>query len=203
MRQKEGIYMTHFYIIRHGETVFNRKGRIQGWCDSPLTDLGVSQAKQLGKELKNIPFDVCFCSTSERAIDTANYILEGRNIKIISSKKLKEQNFGDFEAEKSVNIFKDGVSFPDGYRFCGGENHSDVIERVMNELKKIASEYQNANVLVVCHGSAIKHIVNYLSPGFVMEKPTTAALVPNCSITQIDYDNDFKLIEKPHPFHGQ
>ena len=195
--------MTHFYIIRHGETVFNRKGRIQGWCDSPLTDLGVSQAKQLGKELKNIPFDVCFCSTSERAIDTANYILEGRNVKIIPSKKLKEQSFGDFEAEKSVNIFKDGVSFPDGYRFCGGENHSDVIERVMNELKKIASEYPNANVLVVCHGSAIKHIVNYLSPGLVMEKPTTAALVPNCSITQIDYDDDFKLIEKPHPFHGQ
>lgn len=195
--------MTHFYIIRHGETVFNRKGRIQGWCDSPLTDLGVSQAKQLGKELKNILFDVCFCSTSERAIDTANYILEGRNVKIIPSKKLKEQSFGDFEAEKSVNIFKDGVSFPDGYRFCGGENHSDVIERVMNELKKIASEYPNANVLVVCHGSAIKHIVNYLIPGFVMEKPTTAALVPNCSITQIDYDDDFKLIEKPHPFHGQ
>ena len=203
MRQKEGIYMTHFYIIRHGETVFNRKGRIQGWCDSPLTDLGVSQAKQLGKELKNILLDVCFCSTSERAIDTANYILGGRNVKIIPSKKLKEQSYGDFEAEKSVNIFKDGVSFPDGYRFCGGENHSDVIERVMNELKKIASEYPNANVLVVCHGSAIKHIVNYLSPGFVMEKPTTAALVPNCSITQIDYDDDFKLIEKPHPFHGQ
>ncbi len=195
--------MTHFYIIRHGETVFNRKGRIQGWCDSPLTDLGVSQAKQLGKELKNILFDVCFCSTSERAIDTANYILEGRNVKIIPSKKLKEQSFGDFEAEKSVNIFKDGVSFPDGYRFCGGENHSDVIERVMNELKKIASEYPNANVLVVCHGSAIKHIVNYLSPGFVMEKPTTAALVPNCSITQIDYDDDFKLIEKPRLFRGQ
>lgn len=195
--------MTHFYIIRHGETVFNRKGRIQGWCDSPLTDLGVSQAKQLGKELKNILFDVCFCSTSERAIDTANYILGGRNVKIIPSKKLKEQSYGDFEAEKSVNIFKDGVSFPDGYRFCGGENHSDVIERVMNELKKIASEYPNANVLVVCHGSAIKHIVNYLSPGFLMEKPTTAALVPNCSITQIGYDDDFKLIEKPHPFHGQ
>ena len=114
MRQKEGICMTHFYIIRHGETVFNRKGRIQGWCDSPLTDLGISQAKQLGKELKSIPFDVCFCSTSERAIDTANYILEGRNVKIIPTKKLKEQSFGDFEAEKSVNIFKDGVSFPDG-----------------------------------------------------------------------------------------
>ena len=202
MRQKEGIYMTHFYIIRHGETVFNRKGRIQGWCDSPLTDLGVSQAKQLGKELKNVPF-VCFCSTSERAIDTANSILEGRNVKIIPSKSLKEQSFGDFEAEKSVDIFKDGVRFPDGYRFCGGENHSDVIERVTKELKKIASEYPNANVLVVCHGSAIKHIVNVLCPGFVDEKPNTAALVPNCSVTRMDCDTELKLIEKPHLFHGQ
>lgn len=203
MRQKEGIYMTHFYIIRHGETVFNRKGRIQGWCDSPLTDLGVSQAKQLGKELMNVPFDVCFCSTSERAIDTANSILEGRNVKIIPSKNLKEQSFGDFEAEKSVDIFKDGVRFPDGYRFCGGENHSDVIERVTKELKKIASEYPNANVLVVCHGSAIKHIVNALRPGFVDEKPNTAALVPNCSVTRMDCDTELKLIEKPHLFHGQ
>lgn len=203
MRQKEGIYMTHFYIIRHGETVFNRKGRIQGWCDSPLTDLGVSQAKQLGKELMNVPFDVCFCSTSERAIDTANSILEGRNVKIIPSKNLKEQSFGDFEAEKSVDIFKDGVRFPDGYRFCGGENHSDVIERVTKELKKIASEYPNANVLVVCHGSAIKHIVNVLCPGFVDEKPNTAALVPNCSVTRMDCDTELKLIEKPHLFHGQ
>lgn len=203
MRQKEGVYMTHFYIIRHGETVFNRKGRIQGWCDSPLTDLGVSQAKQLGKELKNVAFNVCFCSTSERAIDTANSILEGRNVKIIPSKSLKEQSFGDFEAEKSVDIFKDGVRFPDGYRFCGGENHSDVIERVTKELKKIASEYPNANVLVVCHGSAIKHIVNVLCPGFVDEKPNTAALVPNCSVTRMDCDTELKLIEKPHLFHGQ
>ena len=96
--------MTHFYIIRHGETMFNKKGRIQGWCDSPLTDLGVSQAKQLGKEIKNVNFDVCFCSTSERAIDTANYILEGRNVDIIPTKKLKEQSFGDFEAEKSEEL---------------------------------------------------------------------------------------------------
>ena len=58
MRQKEGIYMTHFYIVRHGETMFNVKGRIQGWCDSPLTKLGVSQAKELGKKLKNDSFDV-------------------------------------------------------------------------------------------------------------------------------------------------
>ncbi|WP_295566212.1 histidine phosphatase family protein [uncultured Holdemanella sp.] len=195
--------MTHFYIVRHGETQFNVKGRIQGWCDSPLTDLGVEQAKKLGKELNDFPFDVCFCSTSERAIDTANYILEGRNIEIIARKHLKEQCFGEFEAEKAEDIFKNGVRYPDGYRFCGGENHSDVIERIFTELKKIASEYSNANVLIVSHGSAIKHIVNALCPGFVHEKSNTATLVPNCSITRIDYDKEFQLIEKPHLFRGQ
>lgn len=72
-----------------------------------------------------------------KELDTANSILEGRNVKVIPSKNLKEQSFGDFEAEKSVDIFKEmEYVFPDGYRFCGGENHSDVIERVTNELKK-------------------------------------------------------------------
>lgn len=195
--------MTHFYIARHGETVFNVKGRIQGWCDSPLTKKGIEQAKKLGEQLKKTPFDICFCSSSERAIDTAHYILENRNVDIISTKQLKEQCFGDFEAEKIQDIFKDGVSFKDGYRFCGGENHYDVVQRVFDELKKIATEYTDANVLIVCHGSAIKHTVNTLCPGFIGEKIRTANLVPNCSITQIDYDGHFKLIKKPHSFHDQ
>ena len=48
-----------------------------------------------------------------------------------------------------------------------------------------------------------KHIVNVLCPGFVDEKPNTAALVPNCSVTRMDCDTELKLIEKPHLFHGQ
>ena len=191
------------YLVRHGQTLFNQQKKVQGWCDSPLTQEGIQQAIAVSKTLQSISFECAYSSTSERAIDTANSILEGRNVKVIPSKNLKEQSFGDFEAEKSVDIFKDGVRFPDGYRFCGGENHSDVIERVKNELKKIASEYPNANVLVVCHGSAIKHIVNALCPGFVDEKPNTAALVPNCSVTRMDCDTELKLIEKPHLFHGQ
>ncbi len=74
-----------------------------------------------------------------------------------------------------MDIFKDGVRFPDGYRFCGGENHSDVIERVTKELKKSHPNIRMRMFLVVCHGSAIKHIVNVLCPGFVDEKPNTAA----------------------------
>ena len=45
--------------------------------------------------------------------------------------------------------------------------------------------------------------MNVLCPGFVDEKPNTAALVPNCSVTRMDCDTELKLIEKPHLFHGQ
>ncbi len=202
MRQKEGIYMTHFYIIRHGEQYLIAKVVFKDGVIHTVDGFGRLQAKQLGKELKNIPFDVCFCSTSERAIDTANSILEGRNVKVIPSKNLKEQSFGDFEAEKSVDIFKDGVRFPDGYRFCGGENHSDVIERVTNELKnriRISECECFSSLSWFCHQT----YWNALCPGFVDEKPNTAALVPNCSVTRMDCDTELKLIEKPHLFHGQ
>lgn len=45
--------------------------------------------------------------------------------------------------------------------------------------------------------------MNALCPGFVDEKPNTASLVPNCSVTRMDCDTELKLIEKPHLFHGQ
>ena len=196
--------MTKFYLIRHGQTVFNVKGRIQGWCDSPLTELGIAQAKELGLKLKNYSFDTCFCSTSERAIDTANYILGDRNIDVHPIKGLKEQCFGDFEAEYAKDVFKDNVSYPNGYRFCHGEDHNEVVERFLLSLRKIASEYPNANVLIVSHGSVIKHVINALEPGFIGEKIRTADLVPNCSVSCIKYSNSkFELLLKPCSFLDQ
>lgn len=196
--------MTRFYIVRHGETIFNVKGRIQGWCDSPLTERGIGQARKLGDKLKEYRFDVCFSSTSERAIDTANYILENRNVDIHVTKELKEQCFGDFEAEYVKDVFKDGAHFDDGYKFCGGENFDEAIHRFVCALKKIAIDYPNANVLIISHGSIIKHVVNWLEPGFMGSKIRTADLVPNCSVTCIEVEGEqLKLIWKPHSFLDQ
>ena len=62
--------MKHLYLMRHGQTLFNVYRRIQGWCDSPLTELGIHQAKLAREKLKYIPFDHYYSSTSERACDT-------------------------------------------------------------------------------------------------------------------------------------
>ena len=57
------------YLMRHGQTLFNLRKKIQGSCDSPLTDEGIRQAKMAGKYFqdKGITFDAAYSSTQERA----------------------------------------------------------------------------------------------------------------------------------------
>ena len=89
-----------FYYVRHGKTLFNELGRMQGYCDSPLTERGIEIAKEAREELKDIDFDKAYCSTSERCVDTASIVLEGRDIPIIYTKGLKEMNFGTYEGTR-------------------------------------------------------------------------------------------------------
>ena len=62
--------MKHLYMMRHGQTLFNVRRRIQGSCDSPLTELGIKQAEAARELIKDIPFDHYYSSTAERASDT-------------------------------------------------------------------------------------------------------------------------------------
>ena len=66
-----------FHYVRHGETLFNVLDRMQGWCDSPLTQHGIQQALEARQQLLPITLNRAFSSTSERCIDTANIILSG------------------------------------------------------------------------------------------------------------------------------
>ena len=60
------------YLMRHGQTLFNVRRKVQGWCDSPLTELGIRQAITAGEYFKknNISLDHTYSSTSERACGT-------------------------------------------------------------------------------------------------------------------------------------
>ncbi|WP_420806806.1 histidine phosphatase family protein [Abyssisolibacter fermentans] len=73
---------------------------MQGWCDSLLTQKGILQAKMLQDKLKKIFFVRAYSSSSERVIDTANYIIEGRDIPLCVTKNLKEQNYGLWRERK-------------------------------------------------------------------------------------------------------
>lgn len=71
--------MKSVYLMRHGQTLFNVQHKIQGFCDSPLTPLGIKQAKTIKTEYfakNNILLDEAHCSTSERAIDTLKIVTD-------------------------------------------------------------------------------------------------------------------------------
>ena len=63
------------YIVRHGETPWNRQRRLQGQADIPLNENGVALARQTGEALRGVPFDLCFSSPLLRAMQTADAIL--------------------------------------------------------------------------------------------------------------------------------
>ena len=91
------------YLMRHGETLFNVQGKIQGWCDSPLTTNGIRQAKAAAAyyEREGIKFDAACCSTAERASDTLELIT---SLPYERLKGIREVGFGTFEGE-NTNIF--------------------------------------------------------------------------------------------------
>jgi len=88
------------YLMRHGQTLFNLRHKVQGWCDAPLTDFGIYQAKVAGKYFKDagITFDDAYSSTQERACDTLELVTDGK-LPYKRVKGLKEWNFGTFEGE--------------------------------------------------------------------------------------------------------
>lgn len=85
--------MTTLFIVRHGETLLNLLGRAQGWSDSPLTTKGVADAKELGRELRDVPFSGAYSSDTLRAKTTCELILEELRldtIEIIEDCRLRE-----------------------------------------------------------------------------------------------------------------
>ena len=66
------------YLVRHGETSWNIERKVQGQTDIPLTETGVRQAEKVREELKDVAFDICYCSPLMRAKRTAEIVTNGR-----------------------------------------------------------------------------------------------------------------------------
>lgn len=102
------------YLVRHGKTWFNTTGQVQGFSDSPLTDVGVEQAEKLGKGLSNIEFVGAYSSDLGRQRNTAKLILNqnaNKKPELIELDGLKEWNFGSFEGKSDAEMYE--VAFKD------------------------------------------------------------------------------------------
>lgn len=181
------------YLVRHGQTMFNLKHRVQGACDSPLTETGIRQAKNVGRNMMDIPFVKAYCSTQERVVDTAEMILNGRDIELEERKEIKEFNFGIYDGDFEKDVFTTRTH-QQGFRDVGGENMSDVTERMIGFLHKVGQMHPEGNVLLISHGGAIMNVLHAIDHQRVEEHRKAGGFIENCSVTIIDYkDGQFTL----------
>ena len=85
------------YIIRHGETDWNKEKKIQGHTDIPLNEYGRHLAEETAEGMKDISMDLCFTSPLLRAKETAQIVLGDRGIPVIEEPRIMEIGFGSFE----------------------------------------------------------------------------------------------------------
>ena len=153
------------YITRHGETEWNKEGRMQGWKDSNLTEKGIDNAKKLGESLKDVEFDYIYCSPLGRAVDTAKHIRGNKDAQIIIIESLKEMGFGICEGmqhEKLKELYpSQQLNFwnkPHLYETVDGESFDELIHRVKKVLYDIINNSTGENILIVSHTVVIKAI---------------------------------------------
>lgn len=188
----------HLYLMRHGETLFNKRRKIQGWCDSPLTENGIMQAKAARKCLEGIEFDHYYSSTSERCCDTLE-IVTNYQVPYQRLKQLKERNFGEFEGESEDLNPKRNSSFDydDLFPHYGGEYRQDVVKRMYTTLKEIMDKNDHHIVLAVSHGGASYAFLSQVTDPDIVK---AQGGLKNCSILHFEYENEqFKYIEMIQP----
>lgn len=162
------------YIIRHGITDWNEKHKLQGSTDIPLNDKGRKMASEAREKYKDINFDICYCSPLIRAVETAEILLEGRNIPIVYDDRLREMGFGIYEGiENSFNIPDCPVNKcffnPEEYTpVDGGESFEGLFERTGNFIEEVVEpELKNGkDIIIVGHGamnSSIRCRINNIS----------------------------------------
>jgi probable phosphoglycerate mutase len=187
--------MTELLLIRHGETLWNQQGRMQGQHDSPLTPLGLQQARQLARRLKGVSFAALYSSDLGRAHQTARCIADATGHEIVADTGLRERHFGIFEGLTNNEI---KLNHPDLYEhfarrdphFCmpDGESAAQFMQRCVGALERIAGRHAGETVVVVSHGLVLDAVYR-TAVKMPVEAPRGFPLL-NCSVNTFRYDGN-------------
>lgn len=182
------------YLMRHAQTLFNLQHRIQGWCDSPLSELGKQQSVRAGEFFtkNNIHPDHYYSSTSERCCDTLELAMG--SVPYTRLKGLKEWNFGTLEGESER--LNPPLPYGDFFKtYYHGEGELEMRQRMADTLHDIMEQPDHNVVLVVSHGGSSFGFLRYWQKNqkCTFERPKGG--MPNCTIYEYEYeDGQFSLV---------
>ena len=185
-----------FIFVRHGKTHFNEINLTQGWCDSPLSKVGIRQVESISKQLEQYQIDKAYTSPLGRAVQTANIILSKKEVEPIYEVRFKEVNFGILEGISTELVRKLNIESPDwledldmDYRPYEGEDIHDVILKHHTAVQEIIEDCNEKDtVLIVGHGCSLYGFIKSLLPQQSFKFPN------NASVMIVDYvDETFSL----------
>lgn len=186
------------YLVRHGETDWNKVRKLQGQVDIPLNEFGRELARKTAEGLWDVHFDLCISSKLKRAYETARIILDGRNVPIITDDRIIEMAFGEWEGRCCS---QDGWNLPESFmKFYndtehyepapGGESFHDMKKRTGEFLAWLCGqeEYGDKTILIATHGAALAGLMCNIK-----KKPVSEywgiGVHKNCAVTEVEVKN--------------
>ena len=180
-------------LVRHGETDFNKEGKIQGLSNNLLNDTGRRQCRDLRMRLSDQHFDFCYMSPLARTVETA-MILIGDRVEMIPDKRLIERDMGDIEGNSrelyAVDKFWD-------YNLNSGDQNiekiQDIFERCRDFLDYVIKKHPGKDILIASHGAPVRAMHHILRKSNLTGNLRDIN-IKNCYCETIEFDeNDIKL----------
>ena len=193
------------YLIRHGETDWNKVKKLQGVTDVPLNAYGIELAEKTAKGLKDISFDIIYSSPLIRARRTAEIIRGDRKIEIIPTEGLLEISFGDYEGltylPETYNIpvsgFQKFFDDPEHYDTPpNGESLQHLRERTTAFVRGIMNDpaHEDKTILMASHGAAIRGILSGLQ-NLPVAAFWSGPVHKNCGVTKLHVEHGKFTVE--------
>ncbi len=157
----------NIYLIRHGETDWNREQRFQGQTDIPLNQTGKEQAQSIIPLMSRLKIEIVYSSNLSRAFETAQIATSDLNLKIQKDVRLRETNIGEAEGltfDQLENKFgTDGISRWRSYeerdldfKYPNGESKRQMMFRIREVILEIAQNSDQQNIAVFAHGMVMR-----------------------------------------------
>lgn len=154
---------TVLYMIRHGETSEEFRGRYYGQLDVPLSERGRRQSEAVAERLQSIPFCSVYSSDLQRAKYLAEKLGETLELPVREASEFRERNMGIFQgltpdemAERhgpQFDLWKNDRAM---HRIEGAENYEDLRERIVPAIKTLVSNFAGGRIALVCHAGPIR-----------------------------------------------
>ena len=191
---------TVFYIVRHGESIGNRQGRLLGHTDLDLTYKGYAQAQRTAEALSEVHFDTIYSSDLMRAYNTALPHARLRRMEVIKDKQLREAFVGEWENKLKQEVGEEyHTGFIDNFgsfRFPGGESIEELACRIYKEIESIAEKEQGRVILIGTHAAAIRAFVGKVLNLSALKLSTDLPFPSNASYTVIEYEDGTFILKK-------